>query len=122
MWPYCTQPIYYSMMPTIVNVTILNGMGVSGRIVDKPKWHPYVAQFGSYLEVAFSYPDVLWPWSGYLAVSISVVKDASNWEGLAQGHVSVTIESLAEENGKAPLTSTVTLPIKAKIIPTPPRK
>lgn len=35
MWPYCSQPIYYGGMPTIVNVTILNGMGVTGRIVDK---------------------------------------------------------------------------------------
>ena len=24
-WPYCTQPIYYTGMPTVVNVTILNG-------------------------------------------------------------------------------------------------
>lgn len=35
MWPYCSQPIYYGGMPTIVNVTILNGMGVTGRIVYK---------------------------------------------------------------------------------------
>lgn len=35
MWPYCSQPIYYGGMPTIVNLTILNGMGVTGRIVDK---------------------------------------------------------------------------------------
>ncbi|GFN95271.1 membrane-bound transcription factor site-1 protease [Plakobranchus ocellatus] len=35
MWPYCTQPIYYGGMPVIVNVTILNGMGVTGKIVDK---------------------------------------------------------------------------------------
>lgn len=35
MWPYCSQPIYYGGMPTIVNVTILNGMGVTGRVVDK---------------------------------------------------------------------------------------
>ncbi|XP_052583217.1 membrane-bound transcription factor site-1 protease isoform X5 [Peromyscus californicus insignis] len=60
MWPYCSQPIYYGGMPTIVNVTILNGMGVTGRIVDKSK------------------------------------------------------------NG-AEHTSTVKLPIKVKIIPTPPR-
>lgn len=39
MWPYCSQPIYYGGMPTIVNVTILNGMGVTGRIVDKVKTH-----------------------------------------------------------------------------------
>ena len=24
-WPYCTQPLFYGGMPTIVNVTILNG-------------------------------------------------------------------------------------------------
>lgn len=39
MWPYCSQPIYYGGMPTIVNVTILNGMGVTGRIVDKVNTH-----------------------------------------------------------------------------------
>uniref|UniRef100_A0AAQ4NRX1 Membrane-bound transcription factor site-1 protease n=1 Tax=Gasterosteus aculeatus aculeatus TaxID=481459 RepID=A0AAQ4NRX1_GASAC len=60
MWPYCSQPIYYGGMPTIVNVTILNGMGVTGRIVDK-----------------------------------------------------------SEAGGE--LTSTVKLPIKVKIVPTPPR-
>lgn len=32
MWPYCSQPIYYTGMPLIVNITILNGMALSGRI------------------------------------------------------------------------------------------
>ena len=32
MWPYCTQPLYHSAMPVIVNVTILNGLAVSGKI------------------------------------------------------------------------------------------
>ena len=49
MWPYCTQPAYHGGMPIIVNVTILNGMGVTGRIVDKPTWHPYTPQYGDYL-------------------------------------------------------------------------
>lgn len=40
MWPYCSQPIYYGGMPTIVNVTILNGMGVTGRIVEKVRARP----------------------------------------------------------------------------------
>lgn len=73
MWPYCTQPAYYSGMPIIVNVTILNGMGVAGRIVDKPTWHPYTPQFGEYLNLVLTHSDLLWPWSGYLAVSISKV-------------------------------------------------
>ena len=71
MWPYCTQPAYHGGMPVIVNVTILNGLGVTGRIVDKPNWHPYTPQFGEYLNVALTYSDLLWPWSGFLAVSIS---------------------------------------------------
>jgi len=36
---------------------------------------------------------VLWPWSGYVAVSISVAKRAANWEGIAQGQITMTIES-----------------------------
>lgn len=54
-WPYCSQPMYYGAAPVIINVssfifnrlpeanmdhtymqvTILNGMGVTGRIVNK---------------------------------------------------------------------------------------
>ncbi|XP_021787905.1 membrane-bound transcription factor site-1 protease isoform X3 [Papio anubis] len=123
MWPYCSQPIYYGGMPTVVNVTILNGMGVTGRIVDKPDWQPYLPQNGDNIEVAFSYSSVLWPWSGYLAISISVTKKAASWEGIAQGHVMITVASPAETESKngAEQTSTVKLPIKVKIIPTPPR-
>uniref|UniRef100_A0A9L0RDM2 Membrane bound transcription factor peptidase, site 1 n=1 Tax=Equus caballus TaxID=9796 RepID=A0A9L0RDM2_HORSE len=123
MWPYCSQPIYYGGMPTIVNVTILNGMGVTGRIVDKPDWQPYLPQNGDNIEVAFSYSSVLWPWSGYLAISISVTKKAASWEGIAQGHVMITVASPAEVESKngAEQTSTVKLPIKVKIIPAPPR-
>ncbi|CAG5954390.1 unnamed protein product [Menidia menidia] len=123
MWPYCSQPIYYGGMPTIVNVTILNGMGVTGRIVDKPIWQPYLPQNGDHMDVAISYSPVLWPWAGYLAVSISVAKKAASWEGVAQGHVMVTVASPAENDSEVggELTSTVKLPIKVKIVPTPPR-
>lgn len=51
MWPYCTQPMYYGAMPTIINVTILNGMAVSGHIKDRPVWRPYSDKFGEYIEV-----------------------------------------------------------------------
>lgn len=33
MWPYNTQPLFHTGAPSIVNVTILNGMGVTGRVV-----------------------------------------------------------------------------------------
>ncbi len=31
-WPYCSQPLYHSALPIIANITIINGMDVSGRI------------------------------------------------------------------------------------------
>lgn len=62
----------------------------------QPDWQPYLPQNGDNIEVAFSYSSVLWPWSGYLAISISVTKKAASWEGVAQGHVTVTVASPAE--------------------------
>ena len=45
------------------------------------------------VKVAFSYSCVLWPWSGYLAVIITPAQKAESWEGIAQGHVSLTVVS-----------------------------
>ena len=81
-------------MPVIVNITILNGMGVTGRIVGKPQWQPFIPQFGAHIEVAFHYSNVLWPWSGYLAVSISVSQNAANFDGVAQGQVIIHLKHL----------------------------
>ena len=45
------------------------------------------------VQVGFSYSAVLWPWSGYLAVIITPTEKAASWEGIAQGHVSLTVVS-----------------------------
>jgi hypothetical protein len=63
-WPYCTQPLYHNARPIIVNVTILNGMGVSGRVVGVPEWHPYTPHNGLLLDVAVTYSENIWPWAG----------------------------------------------------------
>ncbi|XP_040564759.2 LOW QUALITY PROTEIN: membrane-bound transcription factor site-1 protease [Lepeophtheirus salmonis] len=120
-WPYCTQPLYYGAFPVIINVTILNGMSVTGKIVKEPVWHPYTPQKGNLLDVAFSYSELIWPWSGYLAVYISVSKEGANFDGIAQGHVFLTVESPPEVGEKSPRTSEIRLPVRAKIISTPPR-
>lgn len=85
MWPYCTQAIYYTGMPTIVNVTIINGLGVSGYITELT-WHPYVQNDnGKYIDVSLTHSDVLWPWSGWLAVAITVPDSSRDWQGIVQG-------------------------------------
>jgi len=115
MWPYCTQPLYYTGIPIIVNITVLNGMAVFGKVVDVPIWYPYLLEKGHYLDVAIDYSQTLWPWSGWMAISLSVSSTApKNWSGTVSGHIELTVES-------ASTNSTVKLPLRAAIIPTPPR-
>jgi hypothetical protein len=72
MWPYCTQPLYYTAQPTILNVTILNGMSVSGTFVHEPEWLPAV-NGDELLVVQFTRPELIWPWSGWLG-SMSLLR------------------------------------------------
>lgn len=59
----------------------------------QPTWHPYPSQQGQLLEVAISYPAVLWPWSGYLAVSLGVTSEGRSYVGTAEGHIAVVVSS-----------------------------
>ena len=81
-------------------VFILNlflGMSVTGKIIGQPIWHSYKSQNGELLDMAFEYSDLIWPWSGYLAVYVMVSEHGKNFEGIAQGHISLIIESPMEE-------------------------
>lgn len=45
--------------------------------------------------MSFTYSATLWPWSGFLAVSFGVTEKVNQdqWEGIAQGHITVTVSS-----------------------------
>ncbi|VDK51699.1 unnamed protein product [Anisakis simplex] len=118
MWPYCSQPLYFSPIPTIINVTIVNGLGVSGRILEPPIWEPFIDENGDVLKVSISYPELLWPWSGYMAISLSVIRDGKIYEGTAAGRITVTVTS--DTNGMKQ-RSTAMFMLRVRIIPTPPR-
>uniref|UniRef100_A0A1S4H8N6 Membrane-bound transcription factor site-1 protease n=1 Tax=Anopheles gambiae TaxID=7165 RepID=A0A1S4H8N6_ANOGA len=123
MWPYTTQSLYYSAMPVIANVTILNGMGVFGRVINRPTWHPYSNEHGELLNVSISYSEQLWPWSGWMAVHIGVNEAGRGFEGIAQGHITLTVQSPPQgENEREPRNGTVSFAIKVRIIPQPPRQ
>ncbi|XP_053670597.1 membrane-bound transcription factor site-1 protease [Anopheles nili] len=124
MWPYTTQSLYYSAMPVIANVTILNGMGVIGRVINRPTWHPYSNEHGELLNVSISYSEQLWPWSGWMAIHISVNEAGRAFEGIAQGHITLTVQSPAGGGGneREPRNGTVSFAIKVRIIPQPPRQ
>lgn len=120
MWPYCTQALYHSAMPTIVNVTIINGLGVTGYI-SEVTWHPYTEGNGDKIEVMLTHSDVLWPWSGWLAVAVTVSATAADWQGISHGHVTINVESPPGEGEGDLRRFSIELPLKARVIPTPPR-
>ena len=45
------------------------------------------------LEVSLSYSQVIWPWTGWLSVTLSVVNEGSGFNGEAAGQISLTIST-----------------------------
>ncbi|XP_045510195.1 membrane-bound transcription factor site-1 protease [Colias croceus] len=119
MWPYCTQPLYYSAQPTIANVTIINGLGVAGDVT-QVSWHPHLPN-GPMLSVSVDYIDIIWPYSGWLALRFNVLESGADFDGVVEGHVNITVESFDETFRQKTRNTTLMLPIRARIIPVPVR-
>ncbi|KAI3883967.1 hypothetical protein MKX03_028603 [Papaver bracteatum] len=120
-WPFCRQPLYAGAMPVIFNVTILNGMGVIGYVESPPSWHPSNDE-GNLLSIHFTYSEVIWPWTGYLAVHMQIKEEGFQFSGMIEGNVTVKVYSPAPRGEKGPRrSSTCTLQLKINVVPTPPR-
>lgn len=59
--------------------------------VIQPIWEPFLEENGDLLNVSILYSDLLWPWSGYMAVIVSVMPNGYNYDGTASGRISVTV-------------------------------
>ncbi|KAL0339060.1 UNVERIFIED_CONTAM: Subtilisin-like protease SBT6.1 [Sesamum angustifolium] len=119
-WPFCRQPLYAGAMPVIFNVTILNGMGVIGYVESPPVWHPS-SEEGNLLSIHFTYSDVIWPWTGYLAVHMQIKDEGVHFSGEIEGNVTVNVYSPPAHGEKNPRKSTCVLHLKLKVVPTPQR-
>ncbi|KAK4397020.1 Subtilisin-like protease SBT6.1 [Sesamum angolense] len=119
-WPFCRQPLYAGAMPVIFNVTILNGMGVIGYVESPPVWHPS-SEEGNLLSIHFTYSDVIWPWTGYLAVHMQIKEEGVHFSGEIEGNVTVNVYSPPAHGEKNPRKSTCVLHLKLKVVPTPQR-
>ncbi|KNC50508.1 uncharacterized protein AMSG_00669 [Thecamonas trahens ATCC 50062] len=117
MWPYCVTPLYATAQPVIVNVTLLNGMGVHGELLDEPVWE--TSNCAGVLDVTFTHSAVLWPWTGYVALHIRVSEESSDVSRECEGSVTVTIVSL--ETGGSVRTTELVIPVTARVMPTPKR-
>lgn len=119
-WPFCRQPLYAGAMPIIFNATILNGMGVIGYVEDPPTWRPF-NEVGNLLSIHFTYSDVIWPWTGFLALHMQIKEEGARYSGTIEGNVTLTVYSPSPVSGKGPLRSTCVLHLKLRVEPTPPR-
>lgn len=70
MWPYSSQPLFYGSTAAIVNVTILNGISVTGKVLGQPKWIPDPDNFGRFLNISTSFSSTIWPWTGWMSLYI----------------------------------------------------
>ncbi|GJU39271.1 subtilisin-like protease SBT6.1 isoform X1 [Tanacetum coccineum] len=119
-WPFCKQPLYADAMPVLFNTTILNGMGVIGYVESQPVWHP-ANEESNLLSIHFTYSDVIWPWTGYLALHMQIKEEGAQFAGDIEGDVTVKIYSPPALGEKLFRHSTCVLHLKLKVIPTPPR-
>lgn len=119
MWPFCSQPLYANAAPVLINATILNGIGVTGMISKSPFFVPS-DHGGRLLDLTFEWSDVLWPWSGYLAIYIRVKSKGRRFSGVGSGVINFEVTSFHEGSGES-ITSSVEVPLYSEIIPTPER-
>lgn len=119
-WPFCRQPLYAGAMPVVFNTTILNGMGVIGYVKDPPVWQPS-EDVGNLLSIHFTYSDVIWPWTGYLALHMQVKDEGSQFSGIISGNVTLSIYSPAAQGESSPRSSMCVLYLKIMVVPTPVR-
>lgn len=119
-WPFCRQPLYAGAMPVIFNATILNGMGVIGYVESPPTWHPS-DDVGNLLSIHFTYSEVIWPWTGYLALHMQIKEEGAQFSGEIGGNVTLRVYSPPALGETDTRISTCVLQLKLNIVPTPPR-
>jgi membrane-bound transcription factor site-1 protease len=127
MWPYCAQPIFAGARPIIANITVMNGLGMTGWLEGPPRWEP--AANGELLDVSVSWPETMWPWSGWLGVRIKVAdehpqstKRAREFDGVAEGVVTLTVVSHPVLGSTVLQKTKLSLPLRVKIVKPPQRE
>lgn len=97
MWPYCEQPMYAGAMPILINVSLINSMGVTGKVHRPCEWVPDDPAVAPMLvECKFpSRDDDMWPWVGWVGLSITIASNASDFAGVVSGTVKILVTSSA---------------------------
>ncbi|KAE8714143.1 Subtilisin-like protease SBT6.1 [Hibiscus syriacus] len=76
---------------------------------------------GNLLSISFTYSEVIWPWTGYIALHMQIKEEGAHFSGVIEGNVTVRIYSPPAQGEKTTRSSTCVLQLKLNVIPTPPR-
>ncbi|CAM9955286.1 unnamed protein product, partial [Hapterophycus canaliculatus] len=120
------KPLYHGAQPVLFNVTVANGMGVAGSItsltwVEEKSTRGASGGVGDMLSVKAEFSEILWPWSGFLAVSLSVSESGRGFQGLVLGDLQVEIQSEPGPGETQPRITNAVLPITVNVVRTPAR-
>eukprot|EP00756_Hemistasia_phaeocysticola_P013388 Hpha_TRINITY_DN15276_c0_g4::TRINITY_DN15276_c0_g4_i1::g.66477::m.66477/K08653/MBTPS1; membrane-bound transcription factor site-1 protease len=114
MWPFCAQPLFHTGLPVVVNITVLNPVSRRATWASDPVWVPTNPGHVSLLEVATEQPTVVWPWSGWFAVSLRVLPAGRNFHGTIDGDLVTELDCDGQRHK-------FSLRIRASVIRPPPR-
>lgn len=95
-------------------------MGVVGYISGSPMWEPF-DEVGNLLSIHFKYSDVIWPWTGFLALHMQIKEEGSLFSGIIEGNIVINVFSPPHGEEDQQRSSRCVLHLKLKVIPTPPR-
>ncbi|GMT33116.1 hypothetical protein PFISCL1PPCAC_24413 [Pristionchus fissidentatus] len=118
LWPFCADPLYAGALPKIINITIISGLSVSSRIEEPPVWEPFSTESANVLRISITYSAQIWPWTGFMALFLSVNSEYSSYTGNVSGRIRLTVVSdhLGEKR-----RATIAFPVRLRVIPTPAR-
>jgi hypothetical protein len=141
-WPWCLQPLYYSMQAFRLNFTLISSLAPRTILSDatwqctltggkKAMTEAPVARMnatdgfatGSLARVHLDFPSLLWPYTGHLALSLQIAPALRDYRGPL--YCQVTLQAHAPPQGKywrQGSSSTLVLPLQLSLIPTPPRQ
>ncbi|GMR32293.1 hypothetical protein PMAYCL1PPCAC_02488 [Pristionchus mayeri] len=118
LWPFCADPLYAGALPKIINVTIVSGLSVSSRIEEPPVWEPFSTESANVLRISISYSPQIWPWTGFMALFLSVNSEHSSYTGNVSGRIRLTVVS---DHFGEKRRATIAFPMRLRVIPTPAR-
>lgn len=114
LWPFCDSNLFQTSQPLLMNLTILNSIvatsgiyrieyvettdkfgesfdGISFSLQRDKSKHHRVTLRGNVLVVKADFEDIIWPWSGFMGLSVSLNNYLTNYQGNVSGLLTIYV-------------------------------